>query len=292
MGHVDLDILFRINIAVLVLGILCLAGCVTWLARSGQWRAPLAIVPPPIGGPTILHALLIIFGFQITLILAVTVFRSFALGPSHEKISAGSSPWHIAMLIGSGMHVAFAILAAWILRERRSFATEPRTKLGIPAVAGVAFVISFAVVPIAAAQLNLGRYLWSVANPDESPPMHEVLTALQNSAWGGWGAFWLAVGATLTAPIYEELAYRGVLLQALWRGFGSAWPAIIVSSVLFGFVHSQPQDVLPLITFAIVLGYLRLRTRSLLVCILAHVLFNARTMMFTLLNPEVLTAGF
>ena len=42
----------------------------------------------------------------------------------------------------------------------------------------------------------------------------------------------------------------------------------------------------------VVLGYVRLRYRSLSACILTHVLFNARTMLFALLNPELVRGGW
>ncbi|RMF72849.1 MAG: CPBP family intramembrane metalloprotease [Planctomycetota bacterium] len=293
MGHVDLNILFWANVVVTAIGVVCLLGCATWLVRSGEWRAPLAMVPRPTGGLGVIHALAILLGFQAALILAAGVYRGLAPGAAGEPIRPGSSLWHAIMLIGSGLHVCFAVAAGWILRRRPSFPPQPEHRgVTAPVALGLALVASLAIVPVAAAQLNFGRVLWTLIHPDQSAPTHDVLDALQGSAWGAWGAFWLTVAATITTPLYEELAFRGLLLGALYRVLGGAWPAIILSAVLFGFVHAQPQDVLPLITFGVVLGYLRLRTRSLSVCVLTHALFNARTMTFAILNPEVVTAGF
>jgi membrane protease YdiL (CAAX protease family) len=70
-----------------------------------------------------------------------------------------------------------------------------------------------------------------------------------------------------------------------------AWPAIVLSSLAFGAVHAQPQDVAPLVTMGVVLGFLRLRCNSLWPCIVLHMLFNARTMITAVLAPELLTEG-
>jgi membrane protease YdiL (CAAX protease family) len=53
---------------------------------------------------------------------------------------------------------------------------------------------------------------------------------------------------------------------------------------------TQPQDVLPMVTLGVVLGYIRLRYRSLPACVLVHMLFNARTMIIATLAPELITA--
>ena len=68
-------------------------------------------------------------------------------------------------------------------------------------------------------------------------------------AWGR--AMWLifrVLGATITVPIAEELAFRGFALRRLqsadfeavrvsWRSF--TWPALIISSLGFGVMHGQ-----------------------------------------------------
>ena len=42
----------------------------------------------------------------------------------------------------------------------------------------------------------------------------------------------------------------------------------------------------------VILGYVRLRYRSLPACILVHALFNARTMVFALLNSEMVRSNW
>ena len=72
------------------------------------------------------------------------------------------------------------------------------------------------------------------------------------------------------APIFEEYLFRGVLLQR-WSRKWNARRAIIVSSFIFGLLHT---DILGAFLFGVVLSLLYLKTQSLLVPILCHMLNN------------------
>ena len=54
-----------------------------------------------------------------------------------------------------------------------------------------------------------------------------------------WG--YLAVG--LLAPLVEEIVFRGAILKSLLSAFRSHWAAIVVSSLLFAFVHGNPAQM-------------------------------------------------
>ena len=70
------------------------------------------------------------------------------------------------------------------------------------------------------------------------------------SIWPTWRAAWLLMriaGSVVTAPLAEELAFRGFLVRRLMAAnFESvslrsvAWPAALVSSALFGALHGRP----------------------------------------------------
>jgi len=90
---------------------------------------------------------------------------------------------------------------------------------------------------------------------------------------GPLGVVFTVLIAVILAPVAEEIVFRGVLLSALERHWGSGI-AVGVSSGVFALMHVSPFAIVPIFLFAIVLGVLFLRTRSLTVCIAAHVLFN------------------
>ncbi|HEV2998007.1 MAG TPA: CPBP family intramembrane glutamic endopeptidase, partial [Solirubrobacteraceae bacterium] len=93
-------------------------------------------------------------------------------------------------------------------------------------------------------------------------------------------AILLVGGAVLTcvvAPICEEVLFRGFIFSALssWRG---AWPAAILTGVLFGAVHagSAPAvDLAPLAFLGFALCVLYRATGSLYPCVAAHSISNS-----------------
>jgi membrane protease YdiL (CAAX protease family) len=83
-------------------------------------------------------------------------------------------------------------------------------------------------------------------------------------------AFFLVV--TLLAPAVEELTYRGLGISLL-EPWGAAL-AIIVTGVLFGAAHGLVVGFPVLAFFGIVVGWLRVRTDSVLPGIVLHATFN------------------
>ena len=82
----------------------------------------------------------------------------------------------------------------------------------------------------------------------------------------------------MIAPFLEELMFRGILLPWLRRVLGP-WPAIVVSSFLFGVAHFDAWPApIALFVLALFLGYLANRTTSLVAPIVLHATFNAANM--------------
>lgn len=81
----------------------------------------------------------------------------------------------------------------------------------------------------------------------------------------------MLISVVVVAPITEEFIFRGILLHR-WAVKWGVRPAIVLTSVLFGLLHS---NLLGLFVFGIVMSLLYLSTRSLLVPIVAHALNNA-----------------
>ncbi len=75
----------------------------------------------------------------------------------------------------------------------------------------------------------------------------------------------------VVAPIVEEFFFRGIILHR-WATKWGVKPAIIASSILFGFCH---LNFLGLSLFGVVMAILYLKTRSLIAPIFAHALNNA-----------------
>ncbi len=88
------------------------------------------------------------------------------------------------------------------------------------------------------------------------------------------GVVMLVIVAVVLAPVTEEIIFRGVLLPALAGRWGMT-TAVVGSSLVFSAIHLVPVAIPAVFLFALVVGWLFVRTRSLWVCILAHALFNA-----------------
>jgi membrane protease YdiL (CAAX protease family) len=85
------------------------------------------------------------------------------------------------------------------------------------------------------------------------------------------------------APLTEEPAYRGLIMQA-WLRRGPRL-GLIVPAVLFGLLHSQIAPLLPLTVFGIVLGILVRRTGSVLSSVVAHASYNTAAVLFIVVPP-------
>ncbi len=95
---------------------------------------------------------------------------------------------------------------------------------------------------------------------------------------GRGDAILFAVAVVIVAPVVEEWFYRGMLLPVLARRFGPV-VAAVGSSAVFALVH-QELIVLPgLFVFALILAWLTMTTGRIGPAILAHMAFNATTVL-------------
>ncbi len=100
----------------------------------------------------------------------------------------------------------------------------------------------------------------------------------------------IAILATFTAPIVEEVVYRGVLYSAFQRTI-NAPAAFLLVTVLFLVVHI-PQyypsysTIFLLALLSVTLTALRVRSKNLLPCIILHTLFNGLQSIVIVLDPS------
>lgn len=100
--------------------------------------------------------------------------------------------------------------------------------------------------------------------------------------------FLFSICVCFLAPIYEEIVFRGFLLNAflLW------WPkakicGIVLTSILFSLMHTQyssPTTFIELFTFSVILCYARIYKNGLLLPMLLHFIFNSFATLLFILN--------
>ncbi|MFI5403285.1 MAG: ABC transporter permease subunit/CPBP intramembrane protease [Planctomycetota bacterium] len=86
----------------------------------------------------------------------------------------------------------------------------------------------------------------------------------------GWQLYPLVA---VLPPVCEELLCRGFLFSSFRARFGDA-KAILLSALLFGLLHLDVQRIPATALAGVALGYVRLRTGSILAPILFHVTYN------------------
>ena len=94
-----------------------------------------------------------------------------------------------------------------------------------------------------------------------------------------WERILLAVHGIALAPLYEEVIFRKWLQDFLVRRTGLR-AGIALTSLCFVLLHCSWQAALPLAILAVALSIARIRTGSLIPCIVMHVLHNASVFLF------------
>ncbi len=115
---------------------------------------------------------------------------------------------------------------------------------------------------------------------------NEMLKILRSSPQA---VYLVAFLATFTAPIVEEVVYRGVLYSAFQRTFNVA-AAVILVTLIFAIVH-VPQyypdfaTITSILLLSLILTLIRVKTDNLLPCIIFHTVFNGIQSILLLLRP-------
>ncbi len=127
--------------------------------------------------------------------------------------------------------------------------------------------------PCAGLALALLGAAWLVATVlgVRETPFDQMLKSSPNAL------FATAFLATVTAPLVEELVYRGVLYPA-FRRLGVLW-AVLVITFLFAIIHvpqyyNSPGTIGAIILLSLALTLVRAKTASVLPCFVIHLIFN------------------
>ena len=98
---------------------------------------------------------------------------------------------------------------------------------------------------------------------------------------------YLVIG--ILAPIAEELIFRGAILRVLLDAFGrkGRWSAIALTALLFAVIHGNLAQGTHAFVIGMVLGWLYVRTRSVLPGIVLHWVNNSTAYIMFHLMPDM-----
>ena len=179
-----------------------------------------------------------------------------------DPATLASGPWLVAGILATGAGECVIVVAAEVL-ARSALGRGPSSRwwLAAGALAGPALLGIGA---------GWGAFL---AAEGYAPEQQEVAQALVREE--GWVRVLAMLFVGGTAPVLEELCFRGWLLPALQRlfsGFRLGTPvALVATSLAFAGMHADaPWALPPLFLVGAVCGWLRLRSGSTFPGILAH----------------------
>ena len=138
-------------------------------------------------------------------------------------------------------------------------------------------------------------FLWGIGGYLVALPVVVLVSLINQQLWQGQGGsnpiLFLALQAqdrvalaiffftaSIAAPLFEELVFRGFLLPSLTR-YLPVWSSIVISSFVFSIAHLSLSEVLPLTALGMILGFVYTKSRNLLAPMLLHSLWNSGTLL-------------
>lgn len=202
--------------------------------------------------------------------------------PKSSLIRGAVKPWHVLFLLG----VSWAVSGVGAHKIAEHVAIENRMAIRDMAISALGALIILAFTVIVPEFRRSLAVLFS--RPSTRPTAADLSLACAVTLCWGYGlyrvgtflfllvfpqayqalgfvesvgpvqlqflVFW--AGAVLVAPFAEELIFRGYLLN-LWAARWGLWPAVIVSSLVFGLLHWTQAVFAAPIGFVLALVYLR-----------------------------------
>lgn len=226
---------------------------------------------PPSTGPLRWHAalgyvLLALLGSLGVELLAALVRTSRGLDLPAAVAAVRRDPLTLGLsqLLGFGFALALA---------RRWHAPGPRLEVYAlrPTPAWVVILAGLAGLALQLPLAEIGNRMHELLGRDlvHARAVHDLVRA--DSPLDG---FLVALALVVIAPVMEELLFRGVLLAGLARAYGERG-GLLVSALFFGLLHGRPAEATVAFAAGLVLGALRLRSRSIFPCVALHVGVNA-----------------
>jgi len=120
------------------------------------------------------------------------------------------------------------------------------------------------------------------------PWFMELFSRLFDSDLGVWGGILRIV---IIAPIVEELIFRGIIMSGFTRNYNAIF-AILFSALLFALFHLNPWQFPAAFALGIILGWIRIRTGSVLACIAGHAIHNGLVFLSVIYFRELKSLSF
>lgn len=205
--------------------------------------------------------------------LALVLVLQPLFGYSSEQIADNETSLAFVALTFPALWLGFIGVPVWAAATKGAgWVADFRVRLralDVPIGVAAGLAAQFVLVPLVSLPI-----LW--ATNTDLDKLGEPARELADKATtpGGIALFFLMVA--IGAPIAEELFFRGLVLRSIEKRFGTGW-AIAGSSVAFGATHFQVLQFPALTAVGVVFALLAVKSGRLGPAILAHMAFNAAT---------------
>ena len=275
----------------LTVGAVMIVAGAAVLGWRRRWGEVLRLPAPPANDFEIADLL---FGLMAVVLLPGLFLSLFGLWggvpPVDQSTSAPAedilptAPQLFAQVVGQ-LGATAVLVYLGILRIRGGLSGWGLRGGLIPRHCLAAMLAYIAIWPVCAAMLALTRVAILLVFPEHVLPEHLALQTLHAEDTSILIKTTTVIGALVLAPIMEELFFRGMLQTALAKWWRSPWLAVLFSGCAFGVFHYSVFDTVPALTFfGIALGYAYARTRSLILVIILHAVFNGRSILWIVLG--------
>ncbi|WP_456272650.1 CPBP family intramembrane glutamic endopeptidase [Bacillus sp. AK031] len=181
----------------------------------------------------------------------------------------GQTPKHMeAVIPGYWLVISFsiALIVVWAILRK----SESSTRLERSEPLSLGFSIAWAIAGIFMAFLaqsiaiNIENLLGIEMGSDNTKTIVNIIDTVPLAM----------IVAAVIGPILEEIVFRKIIFGVLYERFSFILSALI-SSVIFAFAHFEPEHVLLYSAMGFVFAFLYVKTKRIIVPIIAHVSMNS-----------------
>lgn len=94
------------------------------------------------------------------------------------------------------------------------------------------------------------------------------------------------ISLTFIAPLFEEVIFRGIILEGLLKRY-NVLISLLFSSLIFGIAHLNILQGINAFCISLIIGYIYVKTKSILLCILAHSINNCIIFFYTVIKLNI-----
>lgn len=246
--------------------------------------------PFSMGTATGVLAVSVIFGYMITMLFA------FA-GVMSSSMDTGKSAGNIIMKFGLLIGTVCFVVPAWFYarKENKLFVSLFRFRPVSSQAMMFTVILSLGLIVITdtidkwiAPMIN--SYLDSTIGVLSPELMSDKILEKMKEEFkidSFLGGTLLILAAVFAAGICEEMLIRGMFQGALEKRMHAVY-AIVISSLVFSFIHINPWGGIQIFIIAVFLGLIAWRTGSIVPTIIMHAMNNFIVIVFNNLEPETL----